>query len=112
MRLGFEVKRLFFDRKAVMNALDRGARRALSRAGAFIRTAARSSIRSRRTSSKPGAPPHSHTGLLKRFLFFSYDSAQRSVVVGPAKLNRGSGAPKVLEHGGRATIQSWNPKTK
>jgi len=54
--------------------------------------------------SEPGEPPRSVTGLLKDFLFFAYDPQRRSVVVGPAKLNGGSGAPQILEEGGFATF--------
>lgn len=50
-------------------------------------------------SSKPGKPPFSQTGLLKQFIFFSFDPKTKTTVVGPAKLNKGSGAPERLEHG-------------
>lgn len=50
-------------------------------------------------SSKPGAPPFSVTGLLKQFLFFSFDPQTKTTVVGPAKLNKPSGAPERLEYG-------------
>lgn len=52
-----------------------------------------------RRSSPPGKPPFSQTGLLKQFIFFSFDPKTKSTVVGPAKLNSGSGAPERLEHG-------------
>jgi hypothetical protein len=98
--IDMRIKHLFFDRQTVVNAVDKAKRQALSRAGAFIRTAAKSSIRSRKGAAPPGQPPHSHTGLLKRFIFFGYDPSTESVVVGPAKLNRPTGAPHILEFGG------------
>ncbi len=97
------IKSLFFDRKAVLDAVDKAKRAVLSKAGAFIRTVARTSIRKRKGSAPPGSPPHSHVGLLRNFIFFGYDRASDSVVVGPAKLNKPNEAPHVLEHGGVTT---------
>ena len=94
------AKGLFFDRARVTNAVDRTTRKNLSRFGAFVRKRARSSIRKRRRISNPGQPPSSHTGLLKRNIFFVYEPARRSVVIGPVLLNSSSGAPELLEHGG------------
>jgi len=103
--IGMDVKAFFFDRKAVRSAVDRTARRVLSRFGAFVRRAARSSIRKRKRTSAPGEPPSSHTGLLRRFIFFGYDAGKRSVVIGPARLNQKIGdAPAALEHGGTSTV--------
>ena len=99
------MKSLFFDRPKVRKAVDRGKRRALSRAGAFIRQRARTSIRRRRRSSRPGEPPSSHTGLLRRFILFGYDRQRDSVVVGPVGFRR-SQAPNVLEFGGRTIVES------
>jgi hypothetical protein len=104
--IGFKIdKSLFFDRAKVVDATDRATRRVLSRFGAFVRRSSRSSIRRRKRVSRPGEPPSSHNGLLKRFIFFGYDPASRSVVIGPQRLtqnNRGQ-APALLEHGGTGT---------
>lgn len=55
--------------------------------------------------SRPGSPPYSRLGLLKKFLFFAYDPERRSVVIGPARLNQKIGdAPAALERGGRSRI--------
>ena len=102
---GFVTRETFFDRKAVRSAVDRTARRVLSRFGAFVRRAARSSIRKRKRTSMPGEPPSSHTGLLRRFIFFGYDHQRRSVVIGPQRLNQKIGeAPAALEYGGTSTV--------
>lgn len=54
--------------------------------------------------SKPGEPPRSIFDLVRSHLYFVYDPASRSVVVGPAKLNGSTGSvPAVLEHGGTTT---------
>ena len=98
-----QAKGLFFDRTAVTNAADRAERRVLSRFGAFVRRGARSSIRRRKSVSQPGSPPSSHTGLLKRNIFFIYERQRSNVVIGPILLNKGTDAPAILEHGGSVT---------
>ena len=99
------MKSIFFDSKKVTSRVDRATRRVLSRFGAFVRRTARQSIRKRKKSSAPGKPPSSHTGLLKRFIFFGYDPGQQSVVIGPERLSRGGEAPSLLEYGGRTTVK-------
>lgn len=105
--IGFKIdqaKGMFFDAPKVVNAVDAATRKVLSRFGAFVRTAAKSSIRKRKKASAEGSPPSSHTGLLKKFIYFGYDTAKRSVVIGPARLNKPGLATQTLEHGGPATI--------
>lgn len=112
-----QAKNFFFDRQRVLAATDRATRRALSRAGAFIRRTAKGLIRKRKKASVPGQPPTSRTGILRNFLFFAYDPSQRSVVIGPAKTNQvffdGNGqpvtgtVPEVLEYGGSIGILEW-----
>lgn len=100
-----QAKGLFFDRQRVLNSVSRAERRVLSKFGAFVRRGARSSIRKRKRSSKPGQPPSSHTGLLKRNIFFVYEPTRSSVVIGPIRLNQAIGdAPAALEHGGRTQV--------
>lgn len=112
MKFGIrQFRASFFDAPAVTRAVDRTSRRALSKFGAFVRTAARSSIRPRRRISQPGQPPSSHVGLLKRFIFFGYDRSRKSVIVGPAKLSKPE--PRVLElleHGGRTRRRNLRTK--
>lgn len=105
--IDMRIKSLFFDRKVVIDAVDKAKRAVLSRAGAFIRTIARTSIRKRKGSAPPGKPPHSHVGLLRNFILFGYDPASDSVVIGPAKLNKPTEAPRVLEHGGTTTASRF-----
>ncbi len=104
--IGFrEAKKGFFDRAAVLDAMDKASHRVLLRFGAYVRRSARFLIRSNRKASKPGAPPNSHTGLLKQFILFSWDPSSRSVIIGPSKLNRRSeNAPEVLEFGGTENL--------
>lgn len=106
MRFGMNFKSAlsgFFDRNKVFSAVDKATGKVLSRFGAFVRQTAKSSIRRRKSISKPGQAPTNWSGLLKKFLFFSFDRSKRSVVIGPARLNKSSNdAPELLEHGGRA----------
>ena len=96
MSADFSIKELFYDRKAVMGAVDKGVRAVLSKFGAFVRQRARSSIRKRKAVSRPGQPPASHAGMLKRLIFFGYDPGKRSVVIGPTPFGAGT-APELLE---------------
>lgn len=105
MTLGWEVKAAFFDREKVKKAMDRATRRNMSKFGAFTRQRAKTSIRKRKGVSAPGNPPHSHVGLLRKGIFFSFDATARSVVIGPVLLRGRSGGnesvPRLLEEGGR-----------
>lgn len=108
--LDLRIKNLFFDRTIVLRAVDKAKREALSKAGAFIRQTARTSIRKRKGTSQPGRPPYSHTGLLRRWILFGYDRSNDSVVVGPVGFKR-SKAPNVLEFGGVTDRpRSWRRK--
>ncbi len=100
--LDLRIKELFFDRPKVKRAVDAARRKVLSKGGAFIRQTARTSIRKRKGTSKPGSPPYSHVGLLRRFILFGYDRQSESVVIGPVGI-KGSTAPRVLEQGGKTT---------
>lgn len=112
--IGFEIKRMFFDRQAVVSKVDAATRRVLSKFGAFVRRSAKSSIRKRKKAAPPGQPPSSHTGLLKKFIFFGYDAARQSVVIGPTRLNqKGRGeAPPLLEYGGKTTLKRGGKKRR
>lgn len=100
------IKDRYFDRQVAMQPPDKAQREVLSRAGAFIRTATRTSIRLPKGTSKPGHPPHSHTGLLRRFILSGYDRHSDPVVVGPVGFERSKG-PHVLESGGLDGRPRW-----
>lgn len=107
--VSMRVTGLFFDAPAVQRAMDKSKRQALSKAGAFIRRTAKTSIRAGKTVSKPGHPPHSHAGHLRRLLFFAYDLATASVVIGPARFKEAE-APNLLEKGGTVTRKISNAR--
>lgn len=94
---------MFFDRAKVVRAVDRAKRQSLSKAGAFIRRSAKSSIRKRKRISAPGSPPSSHEGSLRRLIYFGYDRQTDSVVVGPVGY-KNSRVPSVLETGGSTVV--------
>lgn len=132
-----KIKTMFFDAALMRDTMHRARLKALSKAGAFVRTKAKSSIRpaprltgeqlnpaqrqalavrkwAARTgrgadrkvrapfrASKPGDPPFSRIGTLKRWILFLYDESVDDVVVGPIKLgSRARPVPGILEHGG------------
>lgn len=113
------AKGLFLDREVVSRDVDRTTAKALAKAGAWIRATARNSIRSVPASarftapaSRPGEPPRSRVGNLKRFLFFVYEPDSRSVVVGPARIARATGAPATLEFGGTSGIAARRARAR
>ena len=120
--VGFNQKQLFFDRQAVIDAVGRANAKNLSRAGSFIRRAARSSLRKRKRVSEPGQPPSVHTqdrvATLKN-IWFVFERRRASVVVGPLRLNgstlRGSNrstVPELHELGGSAVLESRKKKRR
>ena len=105
----------FFDRDAVTGKVPAVERKVLSKAGAFVRTRARSSIRRRKKVSAPGSPPSSHSGELKKWLFFGYERESGSVVIGPAA-DYGSRSsptvPELLEFGGTTMRRGQRGKAR
>lgn len=112
-----DVKNLFFDRQKISKAVGKAKLRFLSKAGAFVMTAARRSIRKSKKPSKPGRQPHGHNDqLLKKNIFFGIDKSisNPDCLAGPVALNsvsftkdgtpvRGK-VPSVLEKGGELWI--------
>ena len=101
------VKNQFFDRAKIKNKVDARSRKVLSKFGAYVRQRSRQSIRKRKGTSRPGNPPFSHVGTLKRHIYFGYDPNRRSVVIGPVIFPGKSGkALPALEYGGRSDTPS------
>jgi hypothetical protein len=112
-----QAKQLFFDRRLVKRRISKANRKALSKAGAFIRRRARSSLRRRKGVSSPGRPPSVHSSdsvaTLKNILF-AYEPQSESLVVGPVRLNQqallgpqlgSTTVPQLHEFGGRVRIR-------
>lgn len=117
----FKQKRFFFDRPYVAAQIGKLNAAFLSRVGAFTQRRARSSLRRRKRVSLPGQPPSVHSdnpvATLKN-IWFAYEPANQSVVIGPLRLNLHSATwgeggralttgavPGILEHGGRVGIR-------
>lgn len=99
-------KKSFFDRQKVATAVERVRLKNLSKCGAFVRTAARSSLRRRKRTSPPGQPPSVHSqdkfATLKNILF-GYDPSTKGVIVGPVAINGNKqDVPRLMERGGFA----------
>ena len=106
-----QTKKLFFDKDAVKAAFSKQERQRLSKFGAFVRKRAKTSIRKRNKISAPGSPPSSHTGLLKKHIYFAADPVKRSVVIGPTPLgDRDAIAPVALEAGGVSEVSEPGPR--
>jgi len=104
--IDLRIKEMFFDRQVVVSAVDKARLKVLSKFGAFVRQTARQSlVKRKRQISLPGRPPYSHTGILKRFIFFGFDSSTKSVVIGPAPMGNTPEALPALEHGGMTTVK-------
>lgn len=120
MPKGFEftssMKEYFFDRQKVLEKIGKRNARILSRAGAFIRRRARTSLKRRKRSSPPGTPPSVHStdpvATLKN-IQFALGPNGYSVFIGPVKLNqfntswidlRGTTVPAIHEFGDRVII--------
>ncbi|MEX0744244.1 MAG: hypothetical protein WD118_01470 [Phycisphaeraceae bacterium] len=103
-----QAKSMFFDRPKVMRMIDRTTAKTFSRFGSYTRTVARNSMKKGGPGkvSAPGNPPLYHTRLLKDGIYYAFDPAARSVVIGPVRLNTPSPTgtsqtvPELLEHGG------------
>jgi hypothetical protein len=110
----YKVTKNFFDRKAVIEAVGRAKAASLSKAGAFVRTAARSRLRpggKKNRVSAPGESPRTHTSRTPNLktILFAWDARSQSVVIGPVGFNALSVSggslspgvvPGVLEFGG------------
>ena len=111
------AKAAFFDRDAVMSKVDAASRTTLAKSGARLRLIAQRSMRyvneSKKTDkprrvSSPGQPPlavRQHP-FIRKFLYFSYDAATKSVIVGPAGFGQSDPASGIMEHGGTAKIRN------
>jgi hypothetical protein len=116
-KVSFKVQNMFFDRLRVIRAMDAKQRKVLARFGAYVRQTAKKSIKDAPREgkldangnpvprvSKPGSPPLSHVGTLRRHIYFSYDPNRRSVVIGPIIFGNGNSgiALPALEYGGKS----------
>ncbi|MCL2117799.1 MAG: hypothetical protein FWH27_05145 [Planctomycetaceae bacterium] len=101
------MKKNFFDRKKIKRRVDVRTRRVLSKFGSFVRRSAQHSIRPSNNTSRPGHPPFSHSGKLRKKIYFMFDPKRRSVVIGPIIYPGKTGrALPALEYGGKTDMPS------
>jgi hypothetical protein len=104
----------FFDKHGITEKMDRKTKRVLSSTGAYSRTVMKNGMKTANGSAPPGAYPHSHQGDLKRLIYFGYDDATKSVVVGPtpfksreSSLTGGLTVPQLVNEGGTVYRQGF-----
>ena len=99
----------FFNSAAVLRDVGRRKRRALSKQGAFVRRAARSSMRRRKKPSPPGKPPSVHSSEPNlRTIYFVWESQNETVLVGAPDFRNpatSDPAPGLHEKGGKTTLR-------
>lgn len=111
-------KRLFFDRRAVIERIGKVGRHYLASVGGYTRKVAQRSMRKVNAKknnttppSEPGTPPRARIGLLRKRLFFALDPHRQSVVVGPERLGR-SNVPELHERGGTIIVRDRRGRPK
>ena len=75
--------RVRFNANRVKRKVDQASFKSLGHAGGAIRKTAYRSIRKRKKPSRPGTPPHTQTGRLKRSIRYEVDRRSPGVVIGP-----------------------------
>lgn len=111
----FIPKSQFFDRKKIIDSMDRTTHAVFSRFGAFVRRRAQTSMRYKDGPSKVGTPPNAHRAfpLLRKHIYFYFDEDKKTVVIGAALLTGGApyAVPGMLENGGSLPTHI-NPRRK
>lgn len=72
-----------FDKTKLKKKAETATFTSLRHAGGAIRKTASFSIRRRKTSSKPGSPPNTQTGMLKRVIRYDVTNNKTEVAIGP-----------------------------
>lgn len=123
------MKAGFFNRKDIITSMNEARYRALFALGGNVRQQAHKLLKTRRKKlvrqeiegvvnwideteySAPGNPPfvREPESLLRKFVFFSYDRSTGSIIIGPARTNKPTGAPEVLEFGGTVRFRTFQP---
>ena len=91
-----------FDKTKLKKKVETATFKSLRHAGGAIGKTARFSIRRRKKPSKPGSPPHTQTGMLKRVIRYEVASNKTEVAIGPVNEIAGR-IWNLHEFGGTAT---------
>ena len=73
-----------FDEEGLVARVSRAAAGVLRRMGAYVRTAARRRVATSPDPSRPGTPPHTRGGALRRGILFAVEQRRFRVLVGPS----------------------------
>jgi hypothetical protein len=100
----------FFDRPGVIAAINKTTHRYLNRFGYEVAREAKRLMVDAPPGvySPPGFAPFAHSGLLRKMIYWAFDVATRSLVVGPSALKdhytpyTNFMVPELLEYGGTA----------
>lgn len=111
-----------FDGERLRHIVAQGSGKALVRAAAYLRGAAKRKVRRGRKKSLPGQPPIAHTPAFRASILFNVDAGRTTAVIGPEKFggtpksmqlfglssggarrenDAGQPLPDILEHGGQ-----------
>ena len=90
--IGFALDKFVDDSQAVLAAEQKGTIRALQKAAFQIFKDAQAEIENSPTASRPGEPPHSRTGQLRRAIRYDVDKAAGVAVIGPRESMVGTSA--------------------
>jgi hypothetical protein len=101
----------------LLDKLEKTSIRNLYKLGAYAKKIMSRSMRSRKTKSLPGQPPHAHLKSIKRTIRFAVDERNMVVLVGPSRAS-GSGwdplnaetVPQGLDRGMR--VRMLDPRTR
>lgn len=116
LQLTTELTDAFFDAAQVIKRIDDGERRRLGRIGAYIRNAARWSLRRRKKTSEAGSPPSVHSRdayATLRNILYAYQASSHSVIVGPVGIGRkvqGLTVPEIHEFGATVRLKQYQRK--
>jgi len=95
-----------FRKTRVVKAVRDESVKSLGHAAALVRMTARRSIRRRKGPSRPGKPPHTKRGLLKRAIAYAVTPDKQEAVIGPS-FNVAGQFGAAHEHGGRFGRESF-----
>ena len=95
-----------FDQRKLRRQAAQGSIRSLGHAGAALRLTARRSIRRSDRPARPGQPPHTRRGQLKRALRYAVEKERERVLIGPTYTVVGRSA-SAHEFGGRYRSETY-----
>ena len=72
-----------FDKRKLKKKVETATFTSISEAGGAIRKTASRSIRKRKNPSKPGSPPNTQTGMLRRVIRYEVTNNKTEVIIGP-----------------------------